>query len=73
MTFALILIGLIVVLLTGVPVFAGLMLFSAALLYGVEGHLGRLRTPDLVLFPAAIPRTATNKVKIRELQALLPL
>ena len=42
MTFALILIGLIVVLLTGVPVFAGLMLFSAALLYGVEGHLGSI-------------------------------
>lgn len=38
----------------------------------VESHLGRLRTPDLVLFRAAIPRTATNKVKIRELQELLP-
>src|SRR6266545_5519222 len=40
MTFALILCGLIVVLLTGVPVFAGLLLFSVAILYGVEGHLG---------------------------------
>lgn len=38
----------------------------------VESHLGRLRTPDLVLFRAAIPRTPTNKVKIRELQELLP-
>ena len=42
MTFLLILAGLILVLLTGVPVFAGLMLFSAALLYGVEGHLGSI-------------------------------
>jgi C4-dicarboxylate transporter DctM subunit len=40
MTFALILAGLIIVLLTGVPVFAGLLLFSVAILYGVEGHLG---------------------------------
>lgn len=40
MTFALILAGLVLVLLTGVPVFAGLMLFSVAMLYGVEGHLG---------------------------------
>src|SRR6266545_5623906 len=40
MTFALILCGLIVVLLTGVPVFAGLTLFSVALLYFVEGRLG---------------------------------
>ena len=40
MIFALILIGLILVLLTGVPVFAGLTLFSVALLYVVEGRLG---------------------------------
>lgn len=40
MTFALILVGLVVFLLTGVPVFAGLLLFSVALLYGVEGNLG---------------------------------
>lgn len=40
MTFALILIGLVLVLLTGVPVFAGLLLFSSAMLYAVEGHLG---------------------------------
>lgn len=40
MTFALILAGLIVVLLTGVPVFAGLMLFASALLFAVEGRLG---------------------------------
>lgn len=42
MLFALILLGLIVVLLTGVPVFAGLMLFAAALLYAVEGRLGSI-------------------------------
>ena len=40
MIFALILVGLILVLLTGVPVFAGLTLFSVALLYIVEGRLG---------------------------------
>ena len=40
MIFALILVGLILVLLTGVPVFAGLTLFSVALLYFVEGRLG---------------------------------
>jgi C4-dicarboxylate transporter DctM subunit len=40
MIFALILIGLILVLLTGVPVFAGLTLFSVGLLYIVEGRLG---------------------------------
>jgi C4-dicarboxylate transporter, DctM subunit len=40
MVFALILVGLVVVLLTGVPVFAGLMLFAVALLVGVEGKLG---------------------------------
>lgn len=40
MLFALILVGLVLVLLTGVPVFAGLMLFASALLYAAEGHLG---------------------------------
>ena len=40
MTFALILAGLVLVLLTGVPVFAGLLLFAAAILYASEGHLG---------------------------------
>ena len=40
MTFALILIGLVLVLLTGIPVFAGLLLFGAAILYVAEGHLG---------------------------------
>ena len=40
MIFGLILFGLVLVLLTGVPVFAGLMLFSTALLIGVEGNLG---------------------------------
>jgi C4-dicarboxylate transporter, DctM subunit len=40
MSFALILVGLVVVLLTGVPVFAGLMLFSLAIVYAVEGNLG---------------------------------
>jgi C4-dicarboxylate transporter DctM subunit len=42
MTFALILVGLVVVLLTGVPVFAGLTLFGTAILYASEGHLGGL-------------------------------
>jgi len=40
MLFALILVGLVLALLTGVPVFAGLMLFSTALLVVVEGKLG---------------------------------
>jgi C4-dicarboxylate transporter, DctM subunit len=42
MTFILILLGLIVVLMTGVPVFAGLTLFGAALIYFDEGQLGGL-------------------------------
>jgi C4-dicarboxylate transporter DctM subunit len=42
MLFALILAGLVAVLLTGVPVFAGLTLFGTAILYGFEGHLGGL-------------------------------
>jgi len=33
--------------------------------------LGSLRTPDVVIFSARIPRTSTNKVKIRELQELV--
>jgi acyl-CoA synthetase (AMP-forming)/AMP-acid ligase II len=37
----------------------------------IETHLGRLRTPDIVVFSASIPRTPTNKVKIRELQSSL--
>ncbi len=40
MNFALILVGLVLVLLTGMPVFSGLMLFSLAILYAVEGNLG---------------------------------
>ena len=42
MLFALILAGLVAVLLTGVPVFAGLTLFGTAVLYAAEGHLGGL-------------------------------
>ena len=42
MLFALILAGLVAVLLTGVPVFAGLTLFATAILYAYEGHLGGL-------------------------------
>jgi C4-dicarboxylate transporter DctM subunit len=38
--FALILLGLVLVLLTGLPVFAGLTLFGTALLYAAEGNLG---------------------------------
>jgi long-chain acyl-CoA synthetase len=33
--------------------------------------LGILRVPDVVIFSARIPRTSTNKVKIRELQELV--
>ena len=40
MLFALILVGLVLVLLTGIPVFSGLMLFAAGILYAAEGHLG---------------------------------
>src|SRR5512134_1116275 len=40
MTFALILVGLVLVLLTGIPVFAGLFLFGAAILFVAEGRLG---------------------------------
>jgi len=57
--FALILAGLVVVLLTGVPVFAGLTLFATAILYAYEGHLcglgdlvfGELDTYLLVAIP----------------------
>jgi acyl-CoA synthetase (AMP-forming)/AMP-acid ligase II len=38
----------------------------------VENRLGRLRVPDLIIFRDSIPRTPTNKVKIRELQELIP-
>jgi acyl-CoA synthetase (AMP-forming)/AMP-acid ligase II len=37
----------------------------------IEKQLGRLRVPDLIMFTAGIPRTSTNKIKIRELQELL--
>jgi acyl-coenzyme A synthetase/AMP-(fatty) acid ligase len=37
----------------------------------VENQLGRLKSPDVVLFSERIPRTSTNKVKIRELQDLV--
>ncbi|MGH9568982.1 MAG: AMP-binding enzyme, partial [Candidatus Angelobacter sp.] len=37
----------------------------------VEARLGRMKTPDIVIFSARIPRTSTNKVKIRELQDLV--
>lgn len=42
MLFALILVGLVVVLLTGVPVFAGLTLFATGILFVAEGKLGGL-------------------------------
>ena len=42
MLFALILVGLVVVLLTGVPVFAGLALFATGILLVAEGKLGGL-------------------------------
>lgn len=37
----------------------------------IEQQLGRLRVPDLIMFTAGIPRTSTNKIKIRELQELV--
>ena len=40
MLFALILVGLVLVLLTGIPVFAGLLLFAAGILVTAEGKLG---------------------------------
>jgi C4-dicarboxylate transporter DctM subunit len=40
--FALILVGLVLVLLTGIPVFAGLTLFATAIVYLAEGNLGGL-------------------------------
>lgn len=46
MLFAAILLGLVLVLLTGVPVFAGLTLFATAIVYGAEGNLGGMA--DLV-------------------------
>lgn len=36
----------------------------------IEKQLGRLRVPDAVVFTSSIPRTSTNKIKIRELQEL---
>ena len=42
MTFALLLVGLVVILLTGLPVFAALTLFATAILLFVEGNLGSL-------------------------------
>ena len=42
MLFALILIGLVLVLLTGIPVFAGLTLFATGIVYVAEGNLGGL-------------------------------
>ena len=40
MLFALILVGLVLVLLTGIPVFAGLLLFATGILVAAEGKLG---------------------------------
>ncbi len=42
MLFFIILGGLVLVLLTGIPVFTGLTLFAAAIIVGVEGNLGNL-------------------------------
>ena len=42
MLFALILVGLVLVLLTGIPVFAGLTLFATGIVYVAEGNLGGL-------------------------------
>jgi acyl-CoA synthetase (AMP-forming)/AMP-acid ligase II len=49
----------------------GIQLASDQVISYIGQKLGSLRTPDVVIFSARIPRTSTNKVKIRELQELV--
>ena len=49
----------------------GMHLASNEVMGYVGQKLGILRVPDVVIFSARIPRTSTNKVKIRELQELM--
>jgi acyl-CoA synthetase (AMP-forming)/AMP-acid ligase II len=49
----------------------GLHLAPEEVMSYIGQKLGALRVPDVVIFSARIPRTSTNKVKIRELQELV--
>jgi acyl-CoA synthetase (AMP-forming)/AMP-acid ligase II len=49
----------------------GIQLASHEIKSYIGQKLGSLRAPDVVIFSARIPRTSTNKVKIRELQELV--
>lgn len=49
----------------------GIQLASHEVMGYIGQKLGSLRIPDVVIFSARIPRTSTNKVKIRELQELV--
>lgn len=48
----------------------GIQLATDEVMSYISQKLGGLRTPDVVIFSARIPRTSTNKVKIRELREL---
>jgi acyl-CoA synthetase (AMP-forming)/AMP-acid ligase II len=49
----------------------GVQLATREVMSYIGQKLGSLRIPDVVIFSARIPRTSTNKVKIRELQELV--
>ncbi len=49
----------------------GIQLATHEVMNYIGQKLGSLRIPDVVIFSARIPRTSTNKVKIRELQELV--
>jgi acyl-CoA synthetase (AMP-forming)/AMP-acid ligase II len=49
----------------------GIQLATDEVMSYIGQKLGSLRTPDVVIFSARIPKTSTNKVKIRELQELV--
>jgi len=49
----------------------GMQLAAHEVMSYIGRKLGGLRIPDVVIFSARIPRTSTNKVKIRELQELV--
>ena len=49
----------------------GIQLATREVTSYIGQKLGSLRIPDVVIFSARIPRTSTNKVKIRELQELV--
>jgi acyl-CoA synthetase (AMP-forming)/AMP-acid ligase II len=49
----------------------GIQLLPDEVMSYVSRKLGSLRAPDVVIFSLRIPRTSTNKVKIRELQELV--